>query len=130
MAIDVIHTARAPNRSSAHPASGMVEAMASRYPVLTHWMVVSGDWKSRTRVLVAILVMVMSSCIISAPSITTAMSLAREGASGLAVSRSGWAICDISSSPVVNIYCTSGRIGGEGPCAAQPVMPFRSRPTT
>jgi hypothetical protein len=41
--MDVIHTARAPNRSSAQPASGIVEAIASRYAVLTHWMVVSTE---------------------------------------------------------------------------------------
>jgi hypothetical protein len=56
MAIDVIQTVRAPNRSSAHPASGIVAAIASRYPVVTHWMVVSVDPKSRTSVRVAMVV--------------------------------------------------------------------------
>ncbi len=63
--------------------------------MLTHWMVVSAEWKSRTRVLVAMLVMVMSSCIISAPSITTAMILTRRAGGRLAVPFAGWVICEL-----------------------------------
>ena len=43
-AIAAIHTRLAPKRSAAHPVSGIATASASRYAVLTHWIVVTVVW--------------------------------------------------------------------------------------
>ena len=38
-----------PNRSAAHPVTGITAASASVYPVMTHWIVVSEEWNATAR---------------------------------------------------------------------------------
>src|SRR3989442_11591350 len=67
----VIHTRLGPKRSAAHPVSGIAVASASRYPVLTHWIVDRGECNSIRRVSSATLTIVVSRIDMTAPTITT-----------------------------------------------------------
>src|SRR3984957_19515015 len=68
---EVIQTNLAPKRSTAHPVTGMTMDSASRYPVATHWMVVTETWKSRPRVARATATMVVSRIDMIDPRTTT-----------------------------------------------------------
>ncbi len=68
---DVIHINLAPKRSTAQPVTGMTTAKASRYPVVTHWMVETDTWKSRARVSSATATIVVSRMAMIDPSTMT-----------------------------------------------------------
>lgn len=55
-----IQATRDPNRVAAQPANGTATASASRYPVLTHWIVDTGTSRSRPSVSSAMVVIVVS----------------------------------------------------------------------
>ena len=73
-AIAVIHTRLAPNRSAAQPVSGITTASASRYAVLTHWIVATVVWNSRPSVSSATLTIVVSRIAGTAPTSTAMQS--------------------------------------------------------
>ena len=68
---EVIQINLAPKRSTAHPVTGITMARASRYPVATHWMVVTETWKSRPSVARATATMVVSRIDMIDPRTTT-----------------------------------------------------------
>ena len=78
---EAIHIRLAPKRSTAHPVRGMVMASASRYPVDTHCTVESGARKSRAKVGMATLTMVVSRIDMMLPSTTTRARRLRCGSS-------------------------------------------------
>ena len=83
---EIIHIRFAPNRSTIQPDSGMTMANASRYPVVTHWIVANDVWKSRLSVSMATLTIVVSRIDIIVPRITTNESRRRTGSfSGLSL---------------------------------------------
>ena len=68
---DVIHINFVPKRSTAQPVTGMTTAKASRYPVVTHWMVETDTWKSRASVSRATATIVVSRIAMIDPSTMT-----------------------------------------------------------
>src|SRR4051812_9938310 len=67
----VMNTRRAPKRSTAQPVNGITAESASRYAVEAHWIVVSGASKTTPSRSIAMLTIVVSRIVITAPSTTT-----------------------------------------------------------
>src|SRR3954469_9881277 len=67
----VMNPLRAPKRSTAQPANGITAESASRYAVDAHWIVVSGASKTTPSRSIAMLTIVVSRIVITAPSTTT-----------------------------------------------------------
>ena len=70
-AIEAIQVRFEPNRSVSQPERGITAASESRYPVETHWMLLSGECNSRERVSSATLTIVVSSTAMISPSVAT-----------------------------------------------------------
>ena len=68
---EVIQTVLAPKRCTAQPVTGIVMDSARRYPVNTHWIVLSDVSSSRPSTCTATLTIVVSITVMIAPSTTT-----------------------------------------------------------
>ena len=72
VATAAMNTRRVPNRSTAHPATGIMAASVSRYAVETHWIVASCASKATASRSIATFTIVESRIVIAAPQTTTA----------------------------------------------------------
>ena len=66
------HSRLAPSRLCAHPEKGIATNIASRYAVLTHWIVLTDAWSELPSSWIATLTIVVSRMTATAPVITAA----------------------------------------------------------
>src|SRR5664279_1839037 len=77
-----IHNRLPPNRDCAQPTNGIVTPSASRYPVLTHWIVDTAVSNCAASVCSATLTIVVSKTTASPPTISTVAILTTFGSIG------------------------------------------------